>query len=63
MLLVEGSKLNFTFLPKHGGKLSLIWLGTHAKWCEIYSEKVQKASCLMRILVLEKIRISQIGQK
>ena len=23
MLLVEGSKLNFTFLPKHGEKLSL----------------------------------------
>ena len=39
MLLVEGSKLNFTFLPKHGEKLSLIWLGTRAKWCEIYSEK------------------------
>lgn len=40
MLLVEGSKLNFTFLPKHGEKLSLRWLGTRAKWCEIYSEKL-----------------------
>ena len=42
------------------------WLQFFRKWCSSTYSKVAEnteGSCLMRLLVLEKIRISQIGQK